>query len=240
MIRVKRAFWIILLLVIPIVSYAQNLERVKVGITGGVDYNDYSIDTNGYDAWVYEGGWGATMGVFGVYEFKDWLAFRLEVNFTQKNHRQYSTAPLDYTDITQQNWYWQVPMMFSFSYGKRLKGIVNIGGYSGYWINKKETGNLSDYISPWLSLSGKYVEREGFNNKRDHRNDFGWLLGIGAEYAINKRLATQIEGRCYYSVNSTTEKYMRVYSPTYNTTFTLQASLVYSFNAFKVEKYVNR
>ena len=198
----------------------------RVGITAGADWNQYTIDKHYMLDWHYEAQWGATFGVTGQYDINNWLALRTDVNYAQKNHREYRKL-LDSTDYKKLNAYLQVPVMASFGFGgENLHGFLNLGLYGGYWLSSKLKGHYRNIDSWAVSSIDEKVE---FNNKRDQRFDFGPVGGIGLEYKLTEHLATLVEARCYYSTISTQKDYMRIKDPKYNTTIGLQAAIYYIF-----------
>ena len=198
----------------------------RAGVTIGGDYNHYSIDKHYMTDWDFEGKWGLTIGATGQYNFNDWLAVRADLNWTQKNHRQYRHL-LPNTDCDTRNDYLQLPVMASFSFGgKQVRGFMNLGVYGGYWLSSRFKGNYFDYFS---SETFDIDEKVEFNNERDQRWDAGLVGGIGVEYAFAKHWAAQVEARCYYSTTSIQKDYMQIKDPKYNTTIGLQAAIYYIF-----------
>ena len=61
----------------------------RIGVTTGADYNVHSMDLQYMNDFSLEGRWGATLGVTGQYDVTDWLGVRADLNWSQKNYRQY-------------------------------------------------------------------------------------------------------------------------------------------------------
>ena len=107
----------------------------RVGATTGGDYNFYSMNKQYMTDLEVQGGLGFTAGVSGQYNFKDWLGVRVDLNVTQKNY-QIHRAMLENYEYRYRNNYMQLPMMAAFSFGgKKLRGVCNLGFYTGYWLN---------------------------------------------------------------------------------------------------------
>ena len=198
----------------------------RVGVTGGVDYNVFSMDKQYLDDYRIDGRWGVTLGISGQYDINSWLAVRADLNWTQKNYRKHRII-LSEMDYKYQNDYLQLPVMASFSVGsQKLRGFCNLGAYGGYWLSSRREG--SDYNS-----FGEYVidfsEKVEFDSERDQRLDFGFLGGLGLEYRITPHWAAQAEVRYYYSTVSTQKQYMRVNDYRYNSTTALQLAAYYIF-----------
>lgn len=212
----------LLLALVPMVASAQ----WRIGAQVGASCNHFVIDKQYQTDYQYKDRWGMTVSLTGQYDFKDWLAVRAELNWTQKNHRQtrYQLSQLNYRYF---NNYLQLPVMASFSFGgQKLRGFCNLGVYAGYWLSSRREG--TDYNS----FTGKpYIIREDvkFNSDRDQRMDAGLLGGLGMEYRIARHWVAQVEVRYYYSTVSTQKDYMRVKDPRYNSTLALQLGGSYLF-----------
>ena len=199
----------------------------RAGVTMGRAWNHYSIDKHYMTDWHYEGLWGWTLGATGQYNFNDWLAVRADVNWTQKNHRQYRTGYMAATNYDTHNSYLQLPVMASMSFGsQKVRGFLNLGAYGGYWLSSSVNGGFVNFFSNDAYAVDESVE---FNDDRDQRWDVGFVGGLGVEYSFAKHWAAQVEARCYYSTLSTQKDYMQLKDPKYNTTIGLQAAIYYIF-----------
>ena len=197
----------------------------RVGVTGGTDYNLYTMDIQYESDWKTEGRWGATVGITGQYDVTNWLGVRADLNWTQKNYRHYrERLPISYRYF---NDYLQLPVMASLSVGgKKLCGFVNLGVYGGYWLSSHREGWETNVFSvKYYSFS----EKVEFDSERDQRWDFGLVGGVGLEYCFAKHWAAQVEARCYYSTTSVQKQYMRVKDYRYNNTIAIQAGVNYIF-----------
>ena len=212
-----------MLLWIPITMHA----HWRVGVTGGTNYNSYSIDTHYMENWHYEGAWGFTAGIMGQYDFKEWIGACVELEWVQKNHRQYGGgAYLKYTNLKRYNNYIQLPVMASLSAGnRRWRGFVNLGSYGAWWMNKKTSGDITGTYYGSSLLIGHITENDPFSEKLDNRFDFGLVGGIGIEWQFCKSFGCHAEGRCYYSTMSTQKDYMAIKDPKYNTTYSIQLTI---------------
>ncbi|MBO4476503.1 MAG: PorT family protein [Bacteroidales bacterium] len=218
----NRALLLFLALLMPFAAHAQ----WRVGVTGGADYNLYSMDKQYMTDFRIDGMWGATAGISGQYDIADWLAVRADLNWTQKNYRKHRVV-LSQIDYRYRNDYLQLPVMASFSAGgTRLRGFCNLGVYAGYWLAGRLGGsdfnNFGDYV---MDINESIV----FNPESDQRLDFGPVGGLGLEYRLGPHWAAQAELRCYYSTVSTSRQYMRVRDYRYNTTMAAQLGVFYIF-----------
>lgn len=205
-----------------IVAHAQ----WRVGVTGGTDYNVFSMDRQYQTDFRTDGRWGITMGVTSQYDFNSWLGVRADLNWSQKNHRDYKDLTKDIA-YKYRNDYMQLPVMASFSFGSdNLRGFCNLGVYGAYWLNSHVSGCEYNYIN---YVAETFSENVDFNSNRDQRWDCGFIGGIGLEYRFAPHWAAQAEARYYYSTTSTTKQYMRVKDYRYNNTTALQIGVFYLF-----------
>ena len=219
----KRFLLMTMALLTAIVAHAQ----WRVGATTGGDYNFYSMNKQYMTDLEVQGDLGLTAGVSGQYNFYDWLGVRVDLNYTQKNYQLHRTM-LDKFEYFYRNDYLQLPMMAAFSFGgKRLRGVCNLGFYTGCWFNSHREG------TDFNSFSERYVdfnEDVEFNRDRDQLFDAGLLAGAGLEYRMGKNWAIQFEARYYHGLTSTTKQYMRVKDYRYNSTLAFQVGVYYVFN----------
>lgn len=204
----------------------------KLGVTGGADYNIYSINNHYMIDWHYKGAWGGSAGIMAQYDFNSWFGVRGDLNWAMKSHKQYRTGLLSNTNFRIENHYIQLPIMASFNFGgEKIKGILNIGGYGAYWLSSYFNGKMAngiDYPSIVSGYFSNYTSLE-FVDKRDNRFDCGFVLGIGVDWNFSRHWGAQVEARCYYSTLSTQKDYMLIKDPKYNTTLALQFATYYSF-----------
>ena len=214
------------LLALALMSALTANAQWRVGVTAGADYNVHSMDLQYMNDFRMQGRWGATVGVTGQYDFTDWLGVRADLNWTQKNYRQYRTA-LSEIDHKYRNNYLQLPVMASFSFGgDKLRGFCNLGAYAGYWLNSsRKGGDLSNFSGRTYEFS----EKMEFDSERDQRWDCGLVGGIGVEYRLCNHWGLQAEARYYYSTTSTRKQYMRVKDYRYNNTTAIQLGAFYIF-----------
>ncbi len=198
----------------------------RLGVTAGADYNTYSMDLQYMSDFRMEGRWGATLGVTGQYDLTDWFGVRADLNWTQKNYRQYRTE-FSYVNHKYRNNYLQLPVMASFGFGsQKLRGFCNVGGYAGYWLNSSRWGTDVNIFSDRYY---EFSEEMKLDSERDQRFDCGLVGGIGVEYRLCKHWAVQGELRHYYSLVSTRKQYMRVKDYRYNGTTAIQLGAYYIF-----------
>ncbi|MBR3564705.1 MAG: PorT family protein [Paludibacteraceae bacterium] len=200
----------------------------RVGISGGGDYNWYSINTQYQADYHYDGAWGWTAAVFGQYDFLPWVGLRAELEASERNYRFYRTATFASNDYITRNTYLQLPVLTQFRFGgQKVRGFVNVGIYAGCWLDGKYWGTMTNPID------GKSIDiinqKYNFQKEKDQRADFGLAGGVGIEYQPVEHWLVHIEGRCYYSFISTVKQYMLIKDYRYNTTMAIQAGVAYIF-----------
>lgn len=200
----------------------------RIGVIEGIGYNMHAQDMHYMTDYSLQGRVGLNSGISGQYSFNKWLGVRADLMFTQKN---YNISRTDIPDVshTYLNSYLLLPVMASFSFGGDnfpLRGFANLGNYGGFWLNSTRLGKEISI------LSNKTYEFAGpveFNAEKDNRLDWGLVGGVGMELRCNKHLAVQIEARCYYSLSSQVNEYMKLKDYRYDTTIGVQAGVYYIF-----------
>lgn len=233
----KRTIWMTVLAAFCMVLLPSHLSaQWKVGVNAGYAYNSYSIENNYAYDFHYGGRDGLTVGIPVEYGFFDWFAVRADLTYVQKGfsmERAYNETYRNRCDH-----YISLPLMARFSFGgEKLRGFLHAGGYVGYWMNSDIEGQeLSATVSfdqihnnEMEGLFVPYNKKYDFNSIRDNRFEAGLAGGIGISYQILPNIEIEAEGRCYYSLTSTTKDYMLKKLPRYNTTFALMAGLKYCF-----------
>ena len=196
----------------------------RLGVTAGADYNVYNMDLQYMSDYKLDGRWGATLGITGQYDVNSWLGVRADLNWSQKNYRQYRVVYSD-VDYKYRNDYLRLPVMASFNFGgKRLRGFCHLGVYGGYWLSSHRNG--TDY-NHFAAKTTRFDEKVEFNSSRDQRWDCGLVGGVGMEYHFAKKWVAQAEVRYYYSTTSATKQYMRNADYRYNSTTAIQLGINY-------------
>ncbi len=162
--------------------------------------------------------WGISAGVYGQYDFNDYIGLRVDLNWTQKNiYRGYKRTNIHVVNKTTNN-YLQLPFMATGGiFLGRFKLYLNAGLYGAYWISSSINSNM------------EISDAKGINNAYDNRFDIGLVGGGGCGYYLSNSLSVQIETHCYYSTVSTKKELNGIKNPRYNLTWVIQPSLCYSF-----------
>ncbi len=218
---------VIVLLTVFVFQVSPASAQWRIGVSGGADYNWYSIKTNYQTDYRYDGAWGWNAAIFTQYDFLPWVGLRAEVEASEINYRFYRTGYFTSTNYITHNTYLKLPVMTQFRFGgEKVHGFLNAGVYAGCWLAGRQKGTITDPRNGRvITINEPYV----FNKEKDQRADFGLAGGVGIEYLPAEHWAIHIEGRCYYSFISQTKPYMIVRDNRYNTTLTIQAGVSYIF-----------
>lgn len=166
----------------------------RVGVTGGTDYNVFSMDRQYQTDFRTDGRWGITMGVTSQYDFNSWFGVRADLNWSQKNHRDYKDLTKDIA-YKYRNDYMQLPVMASFSFGSdNLRGFCNLGVYGAYWLNSHVSGceyNYDDSVK-WDNLLDE-SNSSAHSIILDYQNSFTGVLDV---YKSEAELETYNEDFC--------------------------------------------
>ncbi len=215
--------------------------QLSAGIEGGYNKN-YLVTNNANRAFTnYQPLSGFTIGIPLQYKIADWFAIETEPTFIQKNYSQQRSA--FFVGVYQENYnnYLQLPLMGHFMFGgKRLKGFLNAGLYGAYWMsgtvkgvmpnilditnNQKPGNSIYNYQNPY-----SFNEAYTFNSRKDNRMEAGWAGGLGISYLLNRRYEVFTEARLLYGFTDQQKKYMINQVPRYNTTYSLNAGVMFHF-----------
>src|SRR5436190_11665012 len=163
--------------------------QLYVGVEGGVNRNHIITNTSDKPFFTYEASYGYSFGLPIRYEFRGlpWFGgIQAIPGFVQKNYRMqrtgfYSPMYQDYQDN-----YLELPIMAQFRFGghfnkqQSLYGILNLGGFGGYWMNGHVKGRA---LSPMdLTNYQEFDEAYTFSTEKDNRIELGALAGLGIQY----------------------------------------------------------
>src|SRR5215469_6966364 len=149
--------------------------QLYLGVEGGANRNYTITNTADKPFFGYQPSYGYSVGVPVRYVFPSlsWFGgIQAIPTYVQKNYRMQRTG--FYSPMYQQNDnnYLELPVMAQFRFGGQIKktqslyGILNLGGFAGYWLNGNVTGrDISPMGQDYESYSGSYT----FNSTRDNR-----------------------------------------------------------------------
>ena len=210
-------------------------EKYAFGIAGGWVENTPVITMPNYaDDMKYLKNSGYTFGVTAKYNIKDWLAARADLLWVQKNYKMNRTANNNASILNSDytNNYLSVPVMAQVQFGYAFKVFAYFGGYVGYWMSGKRSGQTysMDYLLYGSEESTKYSDETWeFDSRRDNRFDAGLVYGLGISLNVYDKIVVSAEGRYYYGLTDVQKNYMENLVPHYNTTLAIQAGVSYGF-----------
>ena len=213
------------------------LDKFAFGVVGGWVENEPIITMPTYaDDMKYLKNSGATFGATVKYNFTNWLVARADLLWIQKNYKMNRTANnsasilnSDYT-----NNYFSMPIMAQVQFGYRFKVFAYFGGYVGYWMSGKRSGQTysMDYLLYNDDNATQYTDETWeFDSRRDNRFDVGLVYGIGVSLNVYDNFVVSAEGRYYYGLTDIQKNYMQNRIPHYNTTLAIQGGISYDFTA---------
>jgi hypothetical protein len=205
-------------------SYAASSDNdgFVVGLYVGGTYN-HLYSSTGYRSFTeYKNGYGYVIGVPVGYNVKDWLSVFLEPSVIAKSYSLVRTGIFVGNKQSWRNTYLQFPAMAQFSFGGKLRGFVNLGGYMGWWFGSRTWGKYRESTSNIDDIRRDYFhefdERVEFNKERDNRFDGGLLAGLGLKYDLTQ-WTFFVEARYSYSLCDMQKNYMYEQIPRYNDTY---------------------
>jgi hypothetical protein len=223
-----------ILSVLTLVFVTQSKAQLFVGIEGGANRNYLVSNTEDKPFFDYQPLNGFSVGVPIRYTFPkiSWFGgIQVTPSYVQKNYMMERSGY--YEPIYQHNYnnYLELPVMAQFRFGgnigktQSLHGILNLGGYTGYWLSGNIKGRTLSPMDPNNFQS--YDESYTFSEEKDNRFEAGGLAGIGLQYMPNKKYVISIEGRYTASMTDQQKAYSENQTPRYNDTYSLLMSVQY-------------
>ena len=205
-----------------------------VGIETGANRNYLISNTADKPFFDYEPSNGFSVGVPVRYAFPklSWFGgIQAVPSFVQKNYRIQRTGY--YEPMYQQttNSYFELPVMAQFRFGGNINkkhslyGMLNLGGYGGYWMSSHVEGRTLSPMDPVNYQS--YDEKYTFSEEKDNRFELGGLAGIGIQYMPGKKYVFSVEGRYTPSFTDQQKAYSENQVPRYNDTYSLLVGVQY-------------
>lgn len=217
--------------------------QLYVGVEGGANRNYLITNTSDKPFFDYQHSNGYSIGVPIRYQFPKLLWFggiQAIPSFVQKNYRMQRTG--FYSDMYQQydNSYLELPIMAQFRFGghinkeQSLYGILNLGGFGGYWMSSHVKGRA---LSPMdLTNYQEFDEDYTFSDVKDNRFELGGLAGIGLQYMPTKKFVISIEGRYTPTFTDQQKAYSENQTPRYNDTYNVLVGVQYQLPSLKLKR----
>jgi len=222
---------------------AKSKAQLYIGIESGANRNYFVSNTEDKPFFDYQPSYGYSIGMPIRYSFPklSWFGgIQATPSYVQKNYRIERSGY--YEPIYQQtdNSYLELPIMAQFRFGgnigktQSLHGILNLGGYGGYWLSGNVKGRTLSPMDP--NNYQEYDEAYSFSDEKDNRFELGTLAGIGLQYMPNKKYVVAIEGRYTASQTDQQKAYSENQTPRYNDTYSLLLSVQYQLPTLKNKK----
>jgi hypothetical protein len=185
----------------------------------------------------YRNGDGFEIAIPVRYQFTEWFALQMEIQYIQKNYIWNRTELYQniYTETT--NSFIDFPLMAQFSFGgQRLRGFLDAGGYIGFWAAGHRKGSEREYTVYAFDIDNSsfyhnFDEKYEFDSRRDNRFDAGLLCGIGLQYEL-KPMLFFIEGRFNYGLTDLQKDYQYDLIPRINNTVVIQIGVLFNQRTF--------
>lgn len=199
----------------------------SIGVKGGIDRNNIIRSNAGRIDETYHPMHGFDFGVFGRYQFNEWLGLRTDLSVMSRDHRTERNAYFVEDVFTvYKNTYMMLPVMADFSINLEKFHIHFMGGgFVGYWMSARRYGQTIQNMSFQLD---KFDEKIEFN-KYHNRFSAGIVTGAGVEYDISEKWALQLDAIYYYDLVSSMKVNEIAADPRYYNTLSLTLGLIYKF-----------
>jgi len=217
------------------------------GVELGANRNYLTSNTADKPFFDYQHSNGFTIAIPLRYQFPSipWFGgVQISPAYTQKNYRIQRTGA--YADMYQQatNGYLELPVMAQFRFGGKINktqslyGMLNLGGYSAYWLTGHVEGRALSPMDP--DQLQDYDEAYTFSSEKDRRFELGGLAGVGLQYMPNKKYVISIEARYTPSFTDQQKAYSENQVPRYNDTYSLMLGVQYQLSGlFAGKKKLN-
>jgi hypothetical protein len=227
---------------IAALSFVTQLQaQLYVGIEGGANRNHVITNTSDKPFFTYESQDGYSFGIPIRYVFprlSQWFGgIQAIPSVTQKNYRMQRTGFYSPMYQDYQNSYLELPIMAQFRFGGHLQkeqslyGILNLGGFGGYWMSGHVKGRA---LSPMdLTNYQEFDEDYTFSTEKDNRIELGALAGLGIQYMPNKKYVVSIEARYTPTLTDQQNAYSENQTPRYNDTYGVSVSVQYHLSSLK-------
>ena len=215
--------------------------QLYVGVEAGANRNYLITNASDKPFFGYQPSNGYSIGIPVRYQFPSlsWFGgIEAIPTYVQKNYRIQRTEAYSGEYQQTDNNYLELPVVAQFRFGGKLNkhqslyGILNLGGFAGYWLNGHVQGTT---LSPMDLVNYQtYDESYTFNSTRDNRFEYGGIAGVGLQYVLNKKYVISVEGRYNATMSDQQKNYSIDQAPRYNDTYSVMASVQYQLPVLKL------
>ncbi len=233
----------IVLSIAALLFVTQLQAQLFVGVEAGANRNHLITNTSDKPFFTYEAQDGYSFGIPIRYEFPKlpWFGgIQAIPSYTQKNYRMQRTGYYSAMYQDYQNNYMELPIMAQFRFGGHLKkeqslyGILNLGGFGGYWMSSHVKGRALSPMDP--ANYQEFDEAYTFSTEKDNRIELGALGGVGIQYMPNTKYVFSIEARYTPTLTDQQNAYSENQTPRYNDTYGVFVGMQYRLTSLKSKK----
>jgi hypothetical protein len=211
--------------------------QYSIGLEGGFSLNSLNTNVSNRVSTRLVSDWGFNLSLPLRYALTPWLYIKAAPTLLKKDYSLDRTDSLYGAYQRFNNTYFQLPIGISLAYGKKLLLLADPGIYMGYWTGGRTKGKTPDIFNirdttdalgqnlQSFQLSS-YNNRYQFSSQRDNRWEWGWTLGLEAQYPLHYswRLTASAD---YFQSLSSQQKPATNPIPAYNQTWTFSLGLTW-------------
>ncbi len=213
--------------------------QFKIGANIGANMN-HLVTTSGLSSTVYRGLPGFTIGIPVIFQVIKIFAVEVNPSFSQKNYRIERNGFFQGEYQNNRNQYIEIPFCVNIGIDeKKFRYFINLGVYGAYWSSSHIKGRLASILNTSDTVTQNATSIFSENNSysysqnytigsHDNRFEFGWMTGIGVNYASNLRYSFFVEVKYSSSLTDQEKNYQINQVPRYNTTYWLSIGILYN------------
>ncbi len=194
----KKAF-VVGLLFLCFAATAQKM-RIEYGFQGGINLN--TVYGSGISKDIKGNITGLSIGGNAKWNKTDWFGIRVQLSYEQMGYAlrnlylEDSVNGLAKADVRLKLNYLNLPVMAEFAFGKKVKFLVDAGGFIGVLLSSRATVLRvlpNGTHSFWYSFSS--TGYKGLNA--------GFATGIGTQIPLTSKIALSLNARNYAGLTNT-------------------------------------
>ncbi|MBN9385009.1 MAG: outer membrane beta-barrel protein [Chitinophagaceae bacterium] len=208
----RNSFWGLVLATFVLQAKAQ----VSIGLDAGITRNSPDIALSNRALTAIRPGYGYALGLNVVKSISHCLFFAFLPSLQQKNFSIIRTGEFKGIYMRYESTYFQLPLLLQYclkSLAGRVFYSIEMGGYYGYWLAGRDKGKIPDIFGVSNRVNSVsqteeefqltyYNEPHYFDSRVDQRVEWGWVVGGGIHYSLNKQHELFLVTRFYQSLTS--------------------------------------
>jgi hypothetical protein len=185
---VKSFLWVVIVLLSSSLSFSQS-NKINVGIEGGSGLA--SLRGNLVENADHQSRIGYTGGLTLQYNFKNKISICTGVSYEPKGDRYEANLvnenidKIGTSEVTSNFDYIIIPLLIRQSFGKKIIGFFNVGGYYGYLLKQ------TDEYEPVNGFAAIEIQGPEFLK----RKDIGISGGAGIAFPLKEKFMISVEVR---------------------------------------------